>query len=108
MLAADYVFGVAVAFVIGCNLYFESRIAGDRIAMQWGPDGKPVWYAPKRVALWGMVAFMLAVRLLIWAAMTYDPARVHGADLGLVAFSVTVAVAHVLLLIKAANSNLSH
>jgi hypothetical protein len=51
MLAADYVFGASVAFVIGCSLYFRPRIRSDRIAMQWGLDGKPTWYAPKWLAL---------------------------------------------------------
>jgi hypothetical protein len=64
MLAADYVFAAAVAFVIGCSLYFGPRIGRDRIAMQWGVDGKPTWYARKWLALWGTVPFMLAVRFL--------------------------------------------
>jgi hypothetical protein len=104
MLAADYVFWVAVAFVIGCNLYFEPRISGDRIAMQWGTDGKPTWYAPKRLGLWGVVAFMLSVRLLIWMAMTCYPDSVHGADIGILGFSVIVAAAHVFTLMKAAKT----
>ncbi len=46
MLAADLVFLVAVGFMIACNLYFEPRIKNDRVAMQWGLDGKPTWSAP--------------------------------------------------------------
>jgi hypothetical protein len=94
MLAADYAFIAALAFVIGCNLYFGPRITSDRVAMQWGFNGKPVWYAPKGLALWGMLAFMLAVRLFIWLASTYAPQHVHGVQVGILGFSVTVAAAH--------------
>jgi hypothetical protein len=83
MLAADYVFCAAILIVIGCNLYFGPKIKGERIAMQWGVDGKPTWTAPKQIGLWWMVPFMLAVRLFIWAASTYVPARVHGGDAGI-------------------------
>ena len=83
MLTADYAFVAALGFVIGCNLYFAPRITSDCIAMQWGFDGKPTWYAPKELALWGMVAFMLAVRLFIWLASTYAPEHVHGVQVGI-------------------------
>jgi hypothetical protein len=105
MLVADYVFWPAVAFIAGCNLYFTPRIRGDRIAMQWGFDGEPTWYAPKAVGLWGMVAFALAVRLLIWAASSYVPEKVHGAEIGLLLFSVIVAAVHLLMLRAAARAS---
>jgi hypothetical protein len=57
MLAADYLFWLAVASIVAANLYYGPRIKGDRVARQWGWDGKPTWYAPKATALWGMVAF---------------------------------------------------
>ena len=101
MPAADYVFCAAVLIVIGCNLYFGPRIKGERIAMQWGLDGKPTWSAPKTIALWGMVAFMLAVRLLIWAASTYDPARVHGVEIGIIGSSVIIVATHIYILMAA-------
>jgi hypothetical protein len=41
LLSADYVFGAAVALVVACSLYFGPRIKGERVAMQWGSDGKP-------------------------------------------------------------------
>ena len=105
MPAADYVFCAAVLIVIGCNLYFGPRIKGERIAMQWGLDGKPTWSVPKYIALWGMVAFMLAVRLLIWAASTYAPSRVHGVEIGIVGMSIAVVAAHLytLMAVKKAN-----
>ncbi|WP_424630304.1 hypothetical protein [Bradyrhizobium sp. SYSU BS000235] len=101
MLAADFVFLIAVGFVIACNLYFEPRIKGDRIAMQWGLDGKPTWSAPKRWALWGTVALMVIVRGFIWASMTYTPEKMHGAELGLLLFSIIVALSHLFVISKA-------
>ncbi len=105
MLAADYVFGAAVALVIGCNLYFGPRIERERVAMQWRSDGTPTWYAPKWVALWAMVAFMLSVRLIIWLASTYAPQRVHGAELGIVLFAVIAAAAHIFVVRMARKAN---
>jgi len=101
MLAADYVFGAAILIVIGCTLYFGPKIKGERIAMQWGVDGKPTWTAPKQIGLWWMVAFMLAVRLFIWAASTYVPARVHGVDAGIIGLSVIAVGAHLYVLMAA-------
>ena len=65
MSAADYIFGIAVIVVIAASLYLGPRIKRDRIAMQWGFDGRPTWQAPKRLGLWAMVPLMLAVRLLM-------------------------------------------
>ena len=101
MLAADYIFCAAVLILIACNLYFGPRIKGERIPMQWGLDGKPTWSAPKQTALWGMVAFMLAVRLLIWTAATYVPSRVHGVEIGIIGMSITVVAAHLYILMAA-------
>jgi hypothetical protein len=98
VLAADYAFAAAIVFVIGCNLYFSPRIRRDRIAMQWGLDGKPTWSAPKWFALWGMVGFMLAVRWSIWLATIYTPRLVHGAGLGILIFSGVFAVTHLFTL----------
>ncbi|MEH2513250.1 hypothetical protein V1291_004604 [Nitrobacteraceae bacterium AZCC 1564] len=104
MLAADLVFLIAVGFVIACNFYFEPRIKSDRVAMQWGRDGKPTWSAPKRLAQWGMVAFMVAVRAVIWAMMTYMPEKVHSPELGLLLFSLIVALSHVFVISKVARA----
>lgn len=104
MLTADFMFWPAVAFIVGCNLYYGPRITRERMAMQWGFDGKPTWTAPKNVAMWGMVAFALAVRLLIWAAMTYTPDRVHGPETGLLLFSIIFAAAHLWILHAAARA----
>jgi hypothetical protein len=98
LLSADYVFGAAVVLVVRCSLYFRPRIKGERVAMQWGGDGKPTWYAPKWVALWGMVPFMLAIRLFIWLASIYSPRSVHGVEPGIVGFSVIVTATHIFVL----------
>lgn len=105
MLSADLVFLIALGFVIACNLYFEPRIKNDRVAMQWGMNGKPTWSAPKRWALWGMVAFMVTVRAFIWAAMTYMPDKVHSPELGLTLFSIIVALSHLYVISKATKAN---
>ena len=101
MLPADYVFGLAVALVVIFNVYFGPRIERERVAMQWGRNGEPTWYAPKWLAMWGMVAFMVAVRLFIWLASTYTPQSVHGVELGIVFFSVVTAGSHLFVLMKA-------
>jgi hypothetical protein len=101
MLPADYVFGSAVALVVACNFYFGPRIERERIAMQWGSDGEPTWYAPKWLAMWGTVFFMVAVRLFIWLVSTYTPQIVHGVQLGIIGFSVVVAATHLFVLKKA-------
>jgi hypothetical protein len=80
MIATDAVFGAAIALVVGCNLYFGPLIKRERVAMQWGTNGKPTWYAARWVALWWMVPFMLATRLIIRLASTYAPQKVHGAE----------------------------
>jgi hypothetical protein len=101
MLAADYIFGLAVVFVIACNFYFGPRIERERIAMQWGSDGEPTWYAPKPLAMWGMLLFMAAVRLFIGLVSTYAPQSVHGVEVGIAGFSVVAAASHLFILMKA-------
>ena len=98
VLPADYVFGAAVALVVGSNFYLGPRIKGERVAMQWGLTDRPTWYAPKWVALWGMVAFMLAIRLFVWLVSTYVPQSMHQAELGIAGFSVVVTAAHIFVL----------
>ena len=105
MVSTDFVFCLAVAFVIGCNLYFGRRIEGGRLAMQWGTDGRPTRYAPKAVALWGTVAFMLAVRLFIWASATYAPENTHGVEIAVAVFPLIAAAAHLIVLTKAVSAD---
>jgi hypothetical protein len=105
MLTADYLFLAALAFVVACSLYFAPRIRSERIAMQWGFDGKPTWHAPKRVAIWVVPAFMLVVRLFIWAAMTWLPARVHWPELGIVMLALIGAGVHLFTLTRAVKAS---
>ncbi len=104
MLSADYVFLAALAFAVACTVYAAPRIRAGRIAMQWGFDGKPTWRAPKRIGIWAVPAVMLAVRLLIWAAMTYAPARVQWPELAIVLLALIAAAAHVFILTRAAKA----
>jgi hypothetical protein len=101
MPVADYVFCAALLVLIGCNLYFGPRIKSQRIPMQWGVDGKPTWSAPKQIALWGTVAFLMGIRLLIWTAETYFPSGVHGVEVGIIGASVIVVAAHLYTLMAA-------
>jgi Protein of unknown function (DUF1648) len=101
-MAADYLFGAAIVLMIASSLYFMPRIAQDRIAMQWGFDGKPTWFAPKPMGLWGLIVFALAIRAIIWAATTWAPHLVHGVDLGVMMMSVTLVISHLFVLLRAA------
>jgi hypothetical protein len=105
MMASDYAFWAAIAVMSGCSLYFGPRIPRDRIAMQWGVDGRPTWHAPKFVGLWGSVILALAVRLFIWGAMTFAPEKVQNANVGLLLFSVIVAGAHLFVLVSATRTD---
>jgi hypothetical protein len=94
MLPADYVFAVSLASMAGCNLCFGPRIMSDRVAMQWGLDGRPNWCAPKWLALWWS--------LFIWLAATYAPQHVHGVQLGILIMSVGIPAAQLFTLKTAA------
>jgi hypothetical protein len=100
-MMADYAFWPAIAFMVLCSLYFGVRIKSDRMVMQWGFDGKPIWSAPKAVGLWMTVVIALFTRFLIWAAMTYFPQTVHHAESGLLMSSIIFAVLHVIVLVAA-------
>lgn len=104
MLTADLAFVAALIVMVGCNLYFSPRIAGERIAMQWGLDGKPTWTAPKLAGMWGMVALAVIVRLVIYLAMAYTPDKVHAPEIGVLLFSIIIAAAHVFTLAMAARN----
>jgi hypothetical protein len=105
LLSADYVFVAAIMIVIGCNFYFGPLIKQERVAMQWGSDGKPTWHARRWVALWWMIPFMIAARSIIWLASTYAPQSVHGAELGIVLFSVIAVASHIFVLKTAEKAN---
>jgi hypothetical protein len=101
MFTADIAFVVALLVMVGCNLYFAPRI-GERVAMQWSLRGDPAWHVPRPVALWGPVTVAMLVRFAIFLAMTYTPSKVHGAEMGVLLFSIIIAAAHVGTLAAAA------
>jgi hypothetical protein len=101
LIMADYVFWTAIFLMIASSLILAPRIAQDRIAMQWGLDGKPTWFAPKYLGVWGLVVFALVVRAIIWASMTWTPHLVHDADLGLMLASAIVLISHLFVLLRA-------
>jgi hypothetical protein len=105
VMMADYVFWPVVALMVGCSLYCKARITSDRMVKQWGFDGKPTWSAPKTVGLWFAVVLGLFTRFLIWAAMTYFPQTVHGAESGLLMGSIILAVSHGIVLVAALRAN---
>lgn len=98
----DFVFFAALAVMAVTTLYFAPRIRTARVPMQWGFGGKPTWYAPRLVGLWWSPALAVFVRLLILAAATYTPDKVHHADLGLTLFSVILAILHAVHLMAVA------
>ena len=108
MLTADIIFVVALILMAGCNLYVAPRIKADRIAMQWSVGGNPTWHAPKLAAMWGPSALAVLIRLVVWAAQTYTPDKVHGVEIGLTLFSAIILVVHVITLKIAAGGGQSH
>jgi hypothetical protein len=104
-MMADYAFWPAIVFMALCSLYCRTRIKSNRMAMQWGFDGKPTWSAPKAVGLWFAVVLALFTRFLIWGAMTYFPQTVHGAESGLFIASIIFVVSHLIVLVAAVRAN---
>ena len=102
MQMADGIFLVAVAVMVACSFYFSPRIARERIAMQWGLDGRPTWSMPKRYGLWALIVFALVVRAVVFVAVRLAPDKVHGAEQGLSAFALVVAICHAMILSRAA------
>jgi hypothetical protein len=94
MLKADIAFAAALIAMIACNVYFAPRTKSNRIAMQWSLGGKPTWYAPRLAGMWGPLAFAVVIRLVIWAAQTWTPDKVHGAEIGLTLASAVIVVTH--------------
>jgi hypothetical protein len=105
MLVANLVFWPAVAFLAGCNLYFGPRIRSGHMAMQWGLDGEPTWYAPKVVGLWGMVGVRPCGAIADLGCLNLRPGEGSRREIGLLLFSVIVAAVHVLTLRKADRAN---
>lgn len=57
--------------------------------MQWSFDGQPTWHATDAVWLRSLLQF--------WVLSTEAPFDLHGAEIGLMLFSIIFAVSHVLV-----------
>jgi hypothetical protein len=100
-MLADGIFVLSVAVMLGVSFYCRRRIQDNKIAVQWGLDGKTTWRAPRAVALWGPPVFAILVRGVIYAATNLTPDKVHHVDIGLVLFSIVVAGVHIVTLTRA-------
>jgi hypothetical protein len=92
---ADYIFGAALALVIGCNIYFGKRLMRESTAIEWGLTSRASWHVPTWLALWGVAVLMIGVRFLIWSV------SVLGIQTSVVVFSVIFATAHISMLLRA-------
>ncbi|RZN11959.1 hypothetical protein CWO91_06390 [Bradyrhizobium genosp. SA-3] len=66
--AALIALAVGLAFIAGCAVYYGRQISCRKIPMQWGPDGKPTWFAPRLIGLWssfGVTAVLSAFLLVL-------------------------------------------
>jgi hypothetical protein len=91
---SNLVFGLALIVMVAVSIVFAGRTTAPRLPMQWRLTGEPTWYAPRLVALWFLVGLAVLVRLVLVVVETYAPERLHGASLGLILFSVIIAVVH--------------
>jgi len=53
------------------------------------------------LGIWAVPALMRAVRLFIWAAMTWAPARVQWPEVAIVLLALIAASTHVFILMRA-------
>ena len=104
-ITADTIFCASIIIMSACNLYFGPRVASDRIAMQFDLRGNPTWFAPKGLALWGIVIFALAIRFLIWGLVNFAPDNVHGVNIGIAIASATNLVSYFIVLLVAMKTN---
>jgi hypothetical protein len=102
MTAGDVTLVIALFVMVAGSLYFRPRIHAERIAMQWGFDLKPTWYAPKIIGLWALPVVVVCIRVLIYAAERYRPELVHDLSLGLIVMAVIVTACHFIILRAAA------
>jgi hypothetical protein len=98
---ADYVFGAALASVIGCNIYFGTCLMRESTAIEWGLTSRTSWHVPTWLAVWGAPVFMIGVRFLIWLSSVFAPITVLGIQTSVVMFSVIFATAHISMLLRA-------
>jgi hypothetical protein len=91
---SNLVFGLCLIVMVAVSIIFAGRTKAPRLPMQWGFTGEPTWYAPRLIALWFSVGLAILVRLLLVVLESFAPEKLHGASLGLILFSVIIAVVH--------------
>ena len=80
--------GIAAWMAVRAERRFARR---DRLPMQWGLDGKPTWYAPRRVALAVVPGIPGLVLILAALSIPFPQARnVTDAQLGPVLYGIAV------------------
>jgi hypothetical protein len=50
-----------IIFIGRSARYFSSRINSEKVPMQWGIDGNPIWFAPRLFGIWWQLYFTLIV-----------------------------------------------
>ena len=94
LVVADLVYAAALAAMVAATLWVAPQIATDTVPMQWGLDGKPTWYAPKEVGLWFTVGLAVVLRVVMLLQAQWGAPRRRKVAVGLMVFSIIVAVVH--------------
>ena len=90
------VFVAALIAIAAASLYFGQRIRIQEIPMQWGFDGRPIWYAPRIIGLWWMLYFAIVVGIgLLVLAHFATGAKAGNLWLAVMLFSVIATVVQV-------------
>jgi MFS family permease len=59
-------FAIGMMFIGGCAIHYGRKISSKRIPMQWGADGKPIWFAPRLLGIWFSFYFTLIVSAFLF------------------------------------------
>ena len=86
--------GVAtVAVLVAISVGANQRLGNlTEIPMQWGLDGKPIWYAPRRLAL----AFTPAIGAIVLVAVALKTVVAHGKPGTILVVAAAIVLAHLL------------
>jgi len=98
---SDYVFAAALLLVIGCNIFFGTRLMRESTKMQWRLTAGADRHVPTWLAVWGGPILMIAVRFLIWFGSVFTPLADFGVQILIVMFWVIFATAHISMLLNA-------
>jgi hypothetical protein len=92
---SNVVFAIALVVMAAVSIRFGGRVTTAMLPMQWSISGEPTWFAPRLVALWFSVGIAVGVRLVILLMEVYNPKKLHETSIGLILFSVIIAVVHI-------------